>query len=227
MRQDSAVILGPKLLPQARCRGSAFLYIQPRNHARITITAPAIAISFGAVRFQCIEVSSQIMTVQNFFSLEIPLRRKYRTSGSEKLIRIDLLAECRRERPKVSLDCRESQIDMGQRGSPATRKVSDSSQHREANERFWSSPGFSSDPNQKDRSSCSLRCKHCSRFGTTLACSTTTANSADVSDIDEYPRDAIHKLENLRGDHVPREEQTPTQPTGTVQEPLKFHDNSA
>ena len=35
--------------------------------------------------------------------------------------------------------------------------------------------------------------------------------------IDEYRRDAIHKLENLRSNYVSREEPPPKQPDGSVQ----------
>ena len=46
--------------------------------------------------------------------------------------------------------------------------------------------------------------------------------------IDEYRRDAIHKLENLRSDHVSREGVRPKLPEGSVQQqPLQFYDNLA
>jgi integrase len=47
--------------------------------------------------------------------------------------------------------------------------------------------------------------------------SSTSILSTYARAIDEYRRDAIHKLENLRGDHVSCEERATKQPNGTVQ----------
>ncbi|MGC2182601.1 MAG: tyrosine-type recombinase/integrase [Terriglobales bacterium] len=47
--------------------------------------------------------------------------------------------------------------------------------------------------------------------------SSTSILSTYARAIDEYRRDAIHKLENLRGDHVSREERSPKLPDGSVQ----------
>jgi integrase len=47
--------------------------------------------------------------------------------------------------------------------------------------------------------------------------SNTSILSTYARAIDEYRRDAIHKLEILRGDHVSRDEQSPKLPSGSVQ----------
>jgi integrase len=47
--------------------------------------------------------------------------------------------------------------------------------------------------------------------------SSTSILSTYARAIDEYRRDAIHKLENLRDDHVSREERPPKLPNGPVQ----------
>jgi len=47
--------------------------------------------------------------------------------------------------------------------------------------------------------------------------SSTSILSTYARAIDEYRRDAIHKLETLRGDHVSRAEQSPKPPNGPVQ----------
>jgi len=47
--------------------------------------------------------------------------------------------------------------------------------------------------------------------------SSTSILSTYARAIDDYRRDAIHKLENLRGDHVSREERSPKLPDGSVQ----------
>jgi integrase len=47
--------------------------------------------------------------------------------------------------------------------------------------------------------------------------SSTSILSTYARAIDEYRRDAIHKLENLRSDHVSREERPPKLPNGSVQ----------
>jgi integrase len=47
--------------------------------------------------------------------------------------------------------------------------------------------------------------------------SSTSILSTYARAIDEYRRDAIHKLENLRSDHVSREERPPELPNGSVQ----------
>jgi len=47
--------------------------------------------------------------------------------------------------------------------------------------------------------------------------SSTSILSTYARAIDEYRRDAIHKLETLRGDHISREERTRDQPNGSFQ----------
>ena len=47
--------------------------------------------------------------------------------------------------------------------------------------------------------------------------SSTNILSTYARAIDEYRRDAIHKLETLRGDHVSGTEQPPKLPNGSVQ----------
>jgi integrase len=47
--------------------------------------------------------------------------------------------------------------------------------------------------------------------------SSTSILSTYARAIDDYRRDAIHKLETLRGDHVSRAERTPKRPDGSVQ----------
>ena len=50
-----------------------------------------------------------------------------------------------------------------------------------------------------------------------LGHSSTSILSTYARAIDEYRRDAIHKLETLRSDHTSREEQLPKLPNSSVQ----------